>query len=321
MKILISHSSENKEYGNAIVELLRAIDIEANNIIFTSNSAYGIPAGENIFEWLKAKIEDKPLIIYLLSPEYYKSLACLNEMGAAWIVGNEHIALFTPEFNITCKEFRSGALDPRKIGFYLYDKEHLLSFIEKLHVQLNKNQRMAIINQCVDKFIENIRNISAANTTINKHTETNRKSPEYETKPTSAISEKLNESEESIYEEFINAVYNDKLSDIELILINYIIDNGTIDLGVGWKENEQIEHISTWETVNNIKPILSTSYKGAINLFKMRKYLIISEQTSYGNPRMVQLVPEIATNILNLPKNVKDKLRTTFLKTYEGLPF
>jgi|GEM_PF-5569670 len=51
MKIFISHASINKDYGTALVELLKGIGID--DIIFTSNVAYGIPIGENIFNWLK----------------------------------------------------------------------------------------------------------------------------------------------------------------------------------------------------------------------------------------------------------------------------
>jgi hypothetical protein len=37
MKIFISHASANKEYGNALVELLRGIGLKEDEIIFTSN--------------------------------------------------------------------------------------------------------------------------------------------------------------------------------------------------------------------------------------------------------------------------------------------
>jgi hypothetical protein len=78
MKIFISHSSKNANYGNALVQLLTGIGIKSEQIIFTSNSAFGIPIGQNIFNWLKDRINEKPYVIYLLSPEYYSSVACLN---------------------------------------------------------------------------------------------------------------------------------------------------------------------------------------------------------------------------------------------------
>lgn len=123
MKIFISHSSKNKIFGEALVDFLRNIGIKDSEIIFTSNVAYGIPVGQNIFNWLKSQITEKPFVIYLLSEEYYQSIACLNEMGAAWIIENEHAAIFTPNFNLSSKEFQSGALDPRELDFILMMKK------------------------------------------------------------------------------------------------------------------------------------------------------------------------------------------------------
>lgn len=119
MKIFISHSSKNADYGNALVNLLTGIGISGEQIIFTSNDAYGIPIGQNIFDWLKTQIKEKPYVLYLLSPEYYKSVACLNEMGAAWVIENKHTMIFTPNFKLDSYEFQNGAIDPREIGFTL----------------------------------------------------------------------------------------------------------------------------------------------------------------------------------------------------------
>ena len=104
MKIFISHSSKNKSYGQALVNLMISLGINSDKIIFTSNVAHGIPIGNNIFNWLKSQISDKPYVIYLLSPEYYQSIACLNEMGAAWVIENEHSMIFTPNFDLNLDE-------------------------------------------------------------------------------------------------------------------------------------------------------------------------------------------------------------------------
>ena len=38
MKIFISHSSKNKDYGNALVELLRGVGLKEDEVVFTSNN-------------------------------------------------------------------------------------------------------------------------------------------------------------------------------------------------------------------------------------------------------------------------------------------
>ncbi|MEJ5106642.1 toll/interleukin-1 receptor domain-containing protein, partial [Chryseobacterium sp. MYb328] len=158
MKIFISHSSKDKNFGNSLVELLRSLGVKENEITFTSNTAYGIPIGQNIFKWLKSQITENPFVIYLLSEEYYRSVACLNEMGAAWIIENEHAAIFTPNFDLSSKEFQGGALDPREIGFYINDEERILAFIHHLSTKFEITKNPILISQNVKKFLEQIKN-------------------------------------------------------------------------------------------------------------------------------------------------------------------
>mgnify|MGYP001048783692 CR=1 FL=1 len=73
MKIFISHSSRNKFYGEKLVDLLKSVGVKENEIIFTSNAAYGIPVGQNIFNWLKSQITEK-----LDNPEHAHPLSGLK---------------------------------------------------------------------------------------------------------------------------------------------------------------------------------------------------------------------------------------------------
>lgn len=132
MKIFISHSSKDAHYGKALVELLTSLGIAHDSITFTSDSAYGIPSGQNIFNWLKGRISERPFVIYLRSPSYYSSVACLNEMGAAWMIESEHISIFTPDFDLNTPEFRDGVLDPREMGFRLNDRDRVIQFAEQI---------------------------------------------------------------------------------------------------------------------------------------------------------------------------------------------
>ena len=156
MKIFISHASANKQYGDALVNLLTGIGVTEDKIIYTSNPAYGIPISQNIFHWLKAQISEKPFVIYLLSKDYYASVPCLNEMGAAWIIENEHAIVFTPGFDINSKEFQNGAIDPREIGFYLNDQERLLSFIELIQKYFTITNNRVLVSQKVNAFLKEV---------------------------------------------------------------------------------------------------------------------------------------------------------------------
>ncbi len=77
-------------------------------------------------------------------------------MGAAWIVENEHAAIFTPSFNLSSKEFQNGALDPREIGFKMNDEDRVLSFIQMLSKNFEITNSAVLISQNVKKFIKEL---------------------------------------------------------------------------------------------------------------------------------------------------------------------
>ncbi|MGH1355916.1 MAG: toll/interleukin-1 receptor domain-containing protein [Thalassovita sp.] len=156
MKIFISHSSKNAVYGRALVNLLTGVGIDHESIVFTSDTSYGIPVGKNIFDWLKAQISDRPFVIFLLSPEYYSSVACLNEMGAAWIVENQHAAIFTPSFDLDEANFRNGALDPREIGFSINDEDRVTEFIETLRPNFSITTKQTVISRKRQEFLAQV---------------------------------------------------------------------------------------------------------------------------------------------------------------------
>ena len=293
MKIFISHSSANEDYGDALVELLRGSGIKDDKIIFTSNTAYGIPPGCNIFDWLKLQISENPFVIYLLSEEYYKSVACLNEMGAAWIVENEHVMIFTPGFDIKCKEFQNGAIDPREIGFYLDNEDRLREFIQQLGQKFSISGSHVVINQQVKKYLKEvdaIKNSKTSNATVTTVI----------TAPVSSTT--TPKTADDIFSKFTDDIISRKLTDEELLLIQYMIDKGDVMLGLGWKMNGELVEIRKWAEKKAIKGSLSDGYSGAVGRLQMRKYMEISQKDFEGVIIEVKLVSEIETNLLDLPK-------------------
>lgn len=316
MKYFISHSSKNFHYGESIVQLLIDIGVPHDDIIFTSKSGFGIPKGENIFEWLKSKIEDKPFVIYLLSDEYYSSVACLNEMGAAWIVENKHIALFTPKFNLKNPKFQEGAIDPRKIGVFIDNKDDMLEFATLISKNENKYIKPIIINHAINSFFNSI-NIYSHNESkvINHHSVendingSNVKEKESQLHPLVEVKENSN----SMYIKFSDSIMQQKLGDEELLLINYMVDLGKPTLGDRWMAEEEVQNIRNWEEVNGLNNHLSKNYDTALNKLKLRKFLNIYSETSHGNPREFILIETISNHLLELP----DAIHLVLAKTKE----
>lgn len=83
--IFISHKEDCKVFGNYLIEILITLFPPIKDkIIFTSNSDYGVPQGEDIFVYLNKCFRDDMHVIFLFSRSFYDSNVCLSEAGAAW---------------------------------------------------------------------------------------------------------------------------------------------------------------------------------------------------------------------------------------------
>jgi hypothetical protein len=313
MKIFISHSSKNANYGNALVNLLTGIGISGDQIIFTSNDAYGIPIGQNIFDWLKNQIVEKPYVLYLLSSEYYKSVACLNEMGAAWVIENKHTMIFTPNFKLDSYEFQNGAIDPREIGFYINNNDKLIAFIDSLRTDYNVTTNPVLINQKIREFLDVIGNFNTTATTEIKN-ETLKKSviadAIFQGKKETKLTEKSNNSPKKYVgkSRFFNDLMCGKLKDEEVILTHYIIDTARFRLFTGWQESQELDKIKAWEDVNGINSTLSDNYESALRRFEMKKLISVSAVTSGGKTKELQIIEELQDELLDLPTEVGEKI-------------
>lgn len=116
-KIFISHSILDKDFISDIVELLEDLGIREDQLFCSSIAGYGIPLDEDIYDYLKQQFQEYDLhIIFALSDNYYKSPACLNEMGATWVLQKRYTTILLPGFDF--KEVK-GAIDPTKIAIKL----------------------------------------------------------------------------------------------------------------------------------------------------------------------------------------------------------
>lgn len=178
-KIFISHSSKDVNYVSALVNLLTAIGIKKSedHIFCSSLAGYGIPYGENIYDFLKQELNrENIMVLFVLSDNYYDSAPCLNEMGAAWITSKQHNSVLTPNFDF--KKI-TGAIDPTKISFRMNDKDGVNSFrdtmiktfeLEEVNYKLWDKDR----NEFLDK-VNDIAEVEAKNFNTQVHLENVRK--------------------------------------------------------------------------------------------------------------------------------------------------
>ncbi len=100
-KIFISHSHEDADFAEALVDLLEYMGIKGRDKIFCSSvTEYGVPNSEDIIEYLRTLFETNRLFVILIhSSSYYESHVSLNEMGAAWALGTDFHSFLVKGFD------------------------------------------------------------------------------------------------------------------------------------------------------------------------------------------------------------------------------
>lgn len=96
LKTFISHSSLDRElvlpFINNILVLGLGISIE--DIYCSSISGLGTKAGEDFTSDIKTKLKGADLVFLIFSDNFYESITCVQEMGAAWILNKAIIPLY-----------------------------------------------------------------------------------------------------------------------------------------------------------------------------------------------------------------------------------
>lgn len=163
-KLFISHSSDDKDYMTALVEMLESIGMTNDSLVCTSVSGYGIPEGDDIYDWLREQFVNCDLrVLFALSKNYYNSEACLNEMGAAWITKATYSLLLLPGFGFGDIK---GCIDSRRIGIsFGSSEEELKHRLNELKDKLVSEHNLQTIppirwESHRDKFINTVREIS-----------------------------------------------------------------------------------------------------------------------------------------------------------------
>lgn len=121
-KIFISHKTEEKAFVEELVSLIEfVIGPDKDRIFCSSVGGYDIRPGKEILSELKRQFTDYDvLFIVVHSKQYYNSAICLNEMGAAWVLGTDFISFLTAD----CKySMLKGAIDSKYMSIKVNDSQ------------------------------------------------------------------------------------------------------------------------------------------------------------------------------------------------------
>ncbi len=85
LKLFISHSSNDADVAEAIIDLLRAaLNLSAEEIRCTSVDGYGLPIGSDTDDQLRKEIFDTKVFMGLISYDSLNSAYVMFELGARW---------------------------------------------------------------------------------------------------------------------------------------------------------------------------------------------------------------------------------------------
>ncbi len=165
-KLFISHATKDATYVSAFVEFLEALGMPDNSIFCSCIEGYGIPWGENIYDYLCTEftnINKELIVIFMLSDNFYDRVSCLNEMGASWALKKEYRSILLPGFNYRKIE---GAIDPNNIGVEL-GKDNLRYQLNEIKHQMTDWFHLKSIednkwDRIRDNFINKIKQIELA---------------------------------------------------------------------------------------------------------------------------------------------------------------
>lgn len=160
-KIFISHSTKDRDYAGEIINLLLGIGISHERIFCSSFEGNNVQLGENFIKSIKEELENKPISLLLISPNFYSSPMSMCELGAIWGMGIKHVSILIPPMTYSDLHI---AFD-REQSMTINDSEKLDSMYQLLQSNLElKPINPAIWNRTKEVFLNNVDYLLKKNT-------------------------------------------------------------------------------------------------------------------------------------------------------------
>ena len=159
--VFISHSHGDKDFVDALVNLLDDMGFTKDTLFCSSVREYGIPLSGDIFETIRGLFLEHDLyVIFIHSPRFYGSAVSLNEMGAAWVLKTDFCSFLTNDMDFPRMK---GVVNGGKLSIKVDDKDapkllndlykHLATVFSLQEMGVNKWERKR------DQFLQVVRNL------------------------------------------------------------------------------------------------------------------------------------------------------------------
>lgn len=154
IKIFVSHSSKDKVLVDLFVhDILRlGSGMSEEEIFYTSCEGMDIKSGDDFRSAIRDALISAELTILIITPNYKASEVCLNEMGAAWVLGKKVVPLIVDPIDY---ESVGVLMRPKQIGF-LNNKGVLNKLHDDILETFSKTKKTAIWDGHKETFISEL---------------------------------------------------------------------------------------------------------------------------------------------------------------------
>lgn len=128
-KIFISHATKDKEVVSKFCDLIlgNGLNITVKEIFNTSHQGTKPKTGDDFRLAIKNELINAKIVLQFISPAYKVSEACLNEMGAAWVLSENVKPLIVEK-----GEYEVGFIHSTTQQAQLHNEEHLIRLTDEL---------------------------------------------------------------------------------------------------------------------------------------------------------------------------------------------
>lgn len=89
--IFVSHAWADRELSDLFVEKILRLGcgVATEQIVYTSRTSTGVPGGSDFRAYIRDRAEGASLVIAIITDAFLSSAFCMNEVGAAWVLGKD----------------------------------------------------------------------------------------------------------------------------------------------------------------------------------------------------------------------------------------
>lgn len=247
-KIFISHRSLDSKLVDELVQYLENIGINKDEIMYTSADSCGVQYDLGLE--VKVALNQAQKFIVILSPNYYDSIYCCNELGYIWATGKTPIIFGLPGVD-SDKDYK-GFVNSGWFIRRLNNSRHIDFLFQELQ-SYSKNEFISPVkpNEYKEAYLARVNKILEEK----------------------SLTKKVSSKEIYTPEKFIDIdslIQNNYYTDKELLLFKYLQETNNYIWGIVSNIRDQIVN---WERKNRLIPFLSQSLEEFMVMLVNKRYL------------------------------------------------